>query len=112
MSRQQNVRAVTALAAFKCCRINAQLDKTENSPDQLANAIAVETRAMLDQNVRELASDTNNLRLKQAQAMLDLFEADCGRAAVTLDEIKEWASTQEDHELRFRVERLLSHDRL
>jgi hypothetical protein len=47
-------------------------------------------------------------RLKQAQAMLDLFKTDAGRAASTLDEIKEWASTQGDDKLLLRVERLLS----
>jgi prefoldin subunit 5 len=36
------------------------------------------------------------LRLKQAHAMLNLFETDCKRAAATLEEIKEWAYAQED----------------
>jgi hypothetical protein len=40
--------------------------------------------------------------------MLDLFEVDRGRAAVTLDEIKEWASPQQDDELYSRVQRLVS----
>jgi hypothetical protein len=63
---------------------------------------------MLDQSVENVESESRSLRLKQAQAMFELFEADCDRAAVTLDEIKEWASTQEDDQLRLRVERLLS----
>jgi hypothetical protein len=63
---------------------------------------------MFDQNVDDKESDTKGSRLKQAQAMLDLFAADCGRAALTLDEIKEWASVQKDDQLRLRVERLVS----
>ena len=64
---------------------------------------------MLDQNVDEKNSDTNGLRLKQARAMLDLFAADCGRAALTLDEIKEWAIPfQQDDQLRLRLEWLVS----
>jgi hypothetical protein len=68
--------------------------------------LAVEYNPMLDQNIEE--TDSKSLRRKKAQAMLDLFEADYGRAAVTLDEIKEWASDQQDDELRLRVERLIS----
>ena len=52
--------------------------------------------------------NSKSLRRKQAQAMLDLFEADYGRTAVTLDEIKKWASAQQDDELQLRVERLVS----
>jgi hypothetical protein len=39
--------------------------------------------------------------------MLNLFEADLGRTPVTLEEIKEWATAQEDEQLRSRVDRLL-----
>ena len=63
---------------------------------------------MLDQNVDEKDSDTNGSRLKQARAMLDLFGSDCGRAAFTLDEIKEWPYALQDDQLRLRVERLVS----
>jgi len=63
---------------------------------------------MLTQNIPVVETDSKNMRCKQAQAMLDLFEADCGRAAVTLEEIKEWACAQQDDELRLRVERLAS----
>jgi hypothetical protein len=73
-----------------------------------AGLLAVKYDAMLDQNVDEKDSDTNGLRLKQARAMLDLFAADCGRAALTLDEIKEWASVQQYDQLRLRLERLVS----
>jgi hypothetical protein len=48
-----------------------------------------------------LETDSKSLRRKQAQAMLDLFEADFGRA-------KEWASAQQDDELQLRVKRLVS----
>jgi hypothetical protein len=53
-------------------------------------------------------SDAKTLRLKQAHAMLNLFETDCGRAAVTLEEIKEWAYAQENEQLRSRVDQFLS----
>ena len=55
---------------------------------------------MFTQNIDVVESQSKSLRHKQAQAMLDLFEVDCGRAAVTLEEIKEWASSQQDEELR------------
>jgi len=60
----------------------------------------------------ELAGRINatTLRLKQAHAMLNLFETDFGRPAVTLEEIKEWAyAQQEDEQLRSRVDQLLSN---
>jgi hypothetical protein len=63
---------------------------------------------MFDQNIDIVGSESKSLRRKQAQAMLDLFEVDRGRAAVTLDEIKEWASPQQDDELYSRVQRLVS----
>jgi hypothetical protein len=63
---------------------------------------------MFDQNIDIAESESKSLRHKQAQAMLDLFEVDRGRAPVTLNEIKEWASSQQDDELLSRVERLVS----
>ena len=63
---------------------------------------------MFDQNTDISKSESKSLRHKQARAMLALFEVDRGRAAVTLDEIKEWASSQQDDELCSRVERLVS----
>jgi hypothetical protein len=41
--------------------------------------------------------------------MLNLFETDFGRPAVTLEEIKEWAHAQEKEQLRSRVDQLLSN---
>ena len=67
----------------------------------------VEYTLMFDQNIDISESESKSLRRKQAQAMLALFEVDRGRAAVTLDEIKEWASSQQDDELCSRVERLV-----
>ncbi len=49
-------------------------------------------------------------RLKQAQAMLDLFEGDRRRAAVTLEELREWASAQNENHLQFRVNRHLEYE--
>ena len=63
---------------------------------------------MFDQNIDISESESKSLRHKQARAMLALFEVDRGRAAVTLDEIKEWASSQQDDDLCSRVERLVS----
>ena len=44
---------------------------------------------------------------EQAQAMLDLFEEDCGRTPCTLEEVREWARAQNDEYLKFRVNRRL-----
>ena len=70
--------------------------------------VMLEYDLMLDENIHSPESESGNSWRKKAQAMLDLFKADCGRAAVTLDEVKEWASAQRDDELRLRVERLVS----
>jgi len=53
-------------------------------------------------------SDCENSKLKLAQTLLLLFEADCGCAAVTSDEIKEWICAQGDDLLQFRVRQILS----
>jgi hypothetical protein len=68
---------------------------------------------MPDEGTDKIESDPKDLRLKQAQAMLDLFEADCGRAAATLEELKEWACAQNEEHLQFRVDQFLltSEDR-
>jgi hypothetical protein len=50
------------------------------------------------------------LRLKQAQAMLDLFEADRQRAAVTLEEMKEWATAQDQELLQSRIDHYLEFE--
>ena len=52
--------------------------------------------------------DAKELLRKQAQALLTLFEADCGRAAVTLEEIKEWVTAKGDDHLQFKVNELIS----
>jgi hypothetical protein len=44
---------------------------------------------------------------QQAQAMLDLFEEDCGRMPATLEEVREWARGQNGNYLLFRVNRRL-----
>jgi hypothetical protein len=64
---------------------------------------------MFDEPVSAAEFDAKTLRLKQAHAMLDLFETDFGRAAASLEEIKEWAYAQEHEQLRSRVDRLLSN---
>src|SRR5256885_1638089 len=46
-------------------------------------------------------------RLQRAQVLLDLFEQDCGRAAVTLKEVGVWALENYGH-LDFRIEHRLA----
>jgi hypothetical protein len=50
------------------------------------------------------------LRRKQAKAMLDLFACDRRRAAVTLEEVREWAAEQDEDYLVFRVTRHLAYE--
>jgi hypothetical protein len=60
-------------------------------------------------------SDINRdpeLRRKRAKAMLDLFEWDRRRAAVTLEELREWAAAQNEDHLQFRVNRYLEYERV
>jgi hypothetical protein len=45
-------------------------------------------------------------RLQKAQILLDLFEQDCGRAAVTLEEVGDWAVQNREH-LKLRMKRRL-----
>jgi hypothetical protein len=45
--------------------------------------------------------------LLQSQALLDVFEKDCGRPAATLAEVRYWASAQNSKHLQFRVKRRL-----
>ena len=63
---------------------------------------------MIDEIVDSAKSDAETLRFKQAHAMLHLFKTDCGRAAVTVEEIREWATAQVDEQLRSRVHQFLS----
>jgi hypothetical protein len=44
-------------------------------------------------------------RKEQAQAMLDLFEEDRGRRPATLEEVREWVTTQNEAHLKARVSR-------
>jgi hypothetical protein len=64
---------------------------------------------MLDEEADRAGSEPKESRLKQAQAMLTLFEADRGRAAVNLEEIREWAFAQDDEQLRHRMGVFLSN---
>jgi hypothetical protein len=64
---------------------------------------------MFEEVVGSAEFDAKALRLRQAHAMLNLFETDCGRAALTLEEIKEWAYAQEDEQLRLRVDQFLTN---
>jgi len=44
-------------------------------------------------------------RKEQGQAMLDLFEEDRGRRPATLEEVREWATAQNEAHLKARVSR-------
>ena len=56
----------------------------------------------------DIIRDSEKWLLKeQAQAMLDLFEEDHGRAPATLEEVREWAKAQNEEQLKFRVNRRL-----
>jgi hypothetical protein len=46
-------------------------------------------------------------RLQRAQILLDLFEEDCGRAAVTLKEVGVWALENNGH-VDLRIEHRLA----
>jgi hypothetical protein len=57
----------------------------------------------------DIIRDAEKWLLKeQAQAMLDLFEEDHGRTPGTLEEVREWASAQNNEDLKFRVNRRLN----
>jgi hypothetical protein len=57
----------------------------------------------------DIIRDAEKWLLKeQARAMLDLFEEDHGRTPSTLDEVREWASAQNNEDLKFRVNRRLN----
>ena len=56
----------------------------------------------------EIAPASKESRISEAKALLKLFEADCGRSAVTLEEIKEWVWAQGDDRLHYRIQQLLS----
>ena len=57
----------------------------------------------------DIIRDSEKWLLKeQAQAMLDLFEEDHGRAPATLEEVREWAKAQNEGHLKFRVSRRLT----
>jgi hypothetical protein len=45
--------------------------------------------------------------LLEYQALLDVFEKDCGRPAATMAEVRYWASAQNRGHLEFRVKRRL-----
>lgn len=46
-------------------------------------------------------------RLLQSQALLDVFEKDCGRAAATMAEVRHWTTAQNKKHLQFKVKRRL-----
>jgi hypothetical protein len=53
-----------------------------------------------------VSSDTE-WRLLQSQALIDMFEKDCGRPAATMAEVRYWAGAQNRGHLEFRVKRRL-----
>jgi hypothetical protein len=64
--------------------------------------------AIHDSNGRgTLIMNDAKLRLLQAQALLDVFEKDCGRLAESMFEVRCWATAQNSENLEFRVKRRL-----
>ena len=72
-----------------------------------ARGLKDELHPVPNEEIDNIERDAEKWRLKQAQAMLDLFEGDRGRAATTLEELKEWAGAQNEEHLQFRVNRYL-----
>jgi hypothetical protein len=52
-------------------------------------------------------TNETKFRLTQAQAVLDLFEKDCGRPAATMNEVHHWAFAQNRAQLERRVKHRL-----
>jgi hypothetical protein len=69
-------------------------------------ALKAEVAAMPNNKPDDIDRDME-WRLKQAQAVLDLFEKDCGRRAATMAEVRHWAGAQNRQHLQFRVKRRL-----
>jgi hypothetical protein len=96
------------LVARRSLRPNPRLGKFEDTGGSTRECAGSSVKyAMSEQETHTIKSDAKKLRLEQAQAMLDLFEADRGRAAATLEELKEWACTQDNEHLQLRVDQFL-----
>jgi hypothetical protein len=54
-----------------------------------------------------VSRNTDRRRLKRARALLEMFEEDCGRRAVTVDELREWMGAQYTDQLQIRMNRRL-----
>ena len=54
-----------------------------------------------------VSRNTDRRRLKRARALLEMFEEDCGRRAVTVEELREWMGAQYTDQLQIRMNRRL-----
>ena len=52
---------------------------------------------------REVIDQDAEWRMQQARVLLALFEADCGRPAARMNEVREWANSQIQEHLVFRM---------
>ena len=55
----------------------------------------------------QVGRNTDRRRLKRARALLEMFEEDCGRRAVTVEELREWMGAQYTDQLQIRMNRRL-----
>jgi hypothetical protein len=63
--------------------------------------------AMPNQAIDRSNRETERRRLRRARALLEIFEEDRGRRAVTVDELKAWMDSQYIEELQIRMNRRL-----
>jgi hypothetical protein len=90
-------------------RFNTKLGELDE-PLRSSRECALRKREVCHADNETAIDHAAELRLPQAQAMLDLFEADRQRAAVTLEELREWANAQNQGHLQFRVNQYLEYE--
>jgi hypothetical protein len=54
-----------------------------------------------------LGRGSDRRRLQRARALLEMFAEDCGRQAVTVEELREWMGAQYTDRLQVRMNRRL-----
>ena len=62
---------------------------------------------MPNQATDHVRRSVDRRRLKRARALLEMFEEDCGRRAVTVEELREWMGAQYTDQLQIRMNRRL-----
>jgi hypothetical protein len=59
------------------------------------------------QTIGQGGRDVELRRLQRARVLLEIFEEDCGRRAVSVDELKAWMDAQYIDQLQIRMNRRL-----